>query len=297
MPLFSASQVPPPKNWQDFESLCWDLWRTIWNDPNAIKNGRSGQVQHGVDISGWPFPHSTWVGIQCKGKDNYADQIVTKEELEDEAGKAKKFTPKLSAFIVATSGPKDAVIEQRARELTVLHQKKGLFSVTVMGWGDIVGLLENYPDIIAKHYPWYHTIDWHAEASAAARYLWKHHFPAHRGAILWCPNVTAVFGNDGYDTKQNKPDETADDDRAKQEVELLRMKLQELRIQELGFGVDEGGYTWVVLVDSPKARELNELIWTCYPIGGLKLKIEKDTAWKSLHTYWSFPLREHCLRR
>jgi hypothetical protein len=60
---------------------------------------------------------------------------------------------------------------------------------------------------------------------------------------------------------------------------------------------DEDRYTWVVLVDSPNARELNDLIWTCYPISGLKLEIEKDTAWQSLRTYWSFPLREQCLRR
>jgi len=42
MPMFSATQVPPPKNWQDFEPLCWDLRRRIWKDPGTQKNVRLG---------------------------------------------------------------------------------------------------------------------------------------------------------------------------------------------------------------------------------------------------------------
>lgn len=54
MSNLSNFQHPPPKNWQDFESLCHDLWKEIWKDPNAQKNGRSGQEQHGVDVFGQP---------------------------------------------------------------------------------------------------------------------------------------------------------------------------------------------------------------------------------------------------
>ena len=48
------SQLPPPRNWQDFEDLCFDLFKRIWNDPYARPNGRSGQPQAGVDIYGQP---------------------------------------------------------------------------------------------------------------------------------------------------------------------------------------------------------------------------------------------------
>jgi hypothetical protein len=34
---FSDQQIPPPVNWQKFESLCWDLWRAEWSDPNTKK--------------------------------------------------------------------------------------------------------------------------------------------------------------------------------------------------------------------------------------------------------------------
>jgi tetratricopeptide (TPR) repeat protein len=127
------------------------LWRRIWKDPNAQKNGRRGQEQHGVDVYGQPNGGSAWAGVQCKGKDNYADKKVTKEELRAEVEKAKSFQPALSQFILATTGPKDAAVEQLARELTALQQAQGLFSVTVMGWEDILGLLDNHHDLIDRY--------------------------------------------------------------------------------------------------------------------------------------------------
>ncbi|HEV7857734.1 MAG TPA: hypothetical protein VGO91_03720, partial [Pyrinomonadaceae bacterium] len=74
MTNFHTLQIPAPSNWQDFETLCCDLWRAIWKDPNTIKHGRQGQKQHGVDVSGRPNLHSAWAGVQCKGKDNFTDK-------------------------------------------------------------------------------------------------------------------------------------------------------------------------------------------------------------------------------
>ena len=146
-------QIPPPSNWQDFETLCCDLWRAIWNDPNTQQNGRLGQQQHGVDISGRPTSGSAWAGVQCKGKDNYADKTLTEAEVKAEVEKAKHFKPQLSQYIIATTGPKDANVEQLAREITVAHISSGLFSVTIWSWADIVSRIEDYPEIVEKHYP------------------------------------------------------------------------------------------------------------------------------------------------
>ncbi len=41
-------QIPPPASWEEFEDMCCDLWRLLWNDPNAQTNGRKGQAQAGV---------------------------------------------------------------------------------------------------------------------------------------------------------------------------------------------------------------------------------------------------------
>ena len=62
--------IPKPENWQDFESLCKKLWGEIWGIPHKIKkNGRLGQPQSGVDVSGIPRNETEYLGIQCKGKD------------------------------------------------------------------------------------------------------------------------------------------------------------------------------------------------------------------------------------
>lgn len=166
MSQFSAFQIPPPKNWQDFETLCWDLWRRIWRDPNTQKNGRAGQSQCGVDVSGQCG--GSWCGIQAKGKDNFANQRVTADELAGEVRKAQRFRPALSTFILATTGPKDAAVEQVAREVTERHRASRKFSVTVMGWDDILLLLDDHPDVVAKYYPWARSAhkDWMATQSS-----------------------------------------------------------------------------------------------------------------------------------
>lgn len=152
MPRFSSFQIPPPSKWQDFESLCCDLWREIWKDPNTQKNGRQGQPQHGVDIFGRPDQGELWAGVQCKGKDNYAEKTITEEEVETEVEKAKSFTPRLSQFIIATSGKRDANIQKVARRITEKNLSKGLFSVYIWSWQDILDRLEEFPEIIESYY-------------------------------------------------------------------------------------------------------------------------------------------------
>jgi hypothetical protein len=101
--MFKATntQLPPPENWQDFETLCWDIWKRVWRDPNTQKNGRTGQPQNGVDIFGRPGEGSSHSGIQCKGKDNFIEKSLTESELIGEVEKAKSFTPRIQGYGVA----------------------------------------------------------------------------------------------------------------------------------------------------------------------------------------------------
>ncbi|KKG83066.1 toll/interleukin-1 receptor domain-containing protein [Methanosarcina mazei] len=153
MPCFFNFQVPPPSNWQDFESLCWDLWRGIWEEPYIQKNGRQGQQQNGVDIYGRLHNGILWGGIQCKLKSNDTNKSLTESDVKEEVEKAKNFKPKLSKFIIATTAPKDAKIEEYARKVTEDHLKEGLFSVHIMGWEDIKERLDDYPRVRDKYYP------------------------------------------------------------------------------------------------------------------------------------------------
>ena len=147
-------QIPPPASWEEFEDMCCDLWRLLWNDPNAQKNGRKGQAQAGVDVFGRPDDGSEWAGVQCKGKDNYAEKTLTEKELRDEVDKAKNFTsPITKEYVLATTGLRDAKIQQVAREITQQHKKEGLFPVQVWFWEDIKKKLAEYDGLVKKYYP------------------------------------------------------------------------------------------------------------------------------------------------
>ncbi len=148
-----SEMLPPPNNPEAFESLCLTLWRDIWQDPNAQKNGRNGQPQAGVDVFGQS--QSKWVGVQCKQKDGLLWSELTVKELEAEVQKATEFVPPLSAFILATSGPADEKVQQRAREFTEQHQRDGRFSVTVWSWREIWQELHGRTVLLGKIGPIY----------------------------------------------------------------------------------------------------------------------------------------------
>ncbi len=148
----APTPIPPPENWQDFETLCKKLWGEIWNCSDTIKkNGRSGQVQNGVDVSGAPNNGVEYYGIQCKGKDNYTNSQLTEKEIDTEIAKAQSFKPQLKRFYFATTAVKDAKIEEYIRLKNVENQTKGGFSIDIYSWEDIVDLLKENRDT----YNWY----------------------------------------------------------------------------------------------------------------------------------------------
>jgi hypothetical protein len=55
MPTPSTTDLPRPKSWDEFEDICVDVLKLIWSDPYLVRNGRSGQQQHGVDCYGLPI--------------------------------------------------------------------------------------------------------------------------------------------------------------------------------------------------------------------------------------------------
>ncbi len=148
---FNELQIPPPKYWQQFEDLCLGLFRNIWGDQTAQKNGRTGQPQNGTDI--WGNESGSFVGVQCKGKDVGLGSTLAEQELRSEIEKAKSFNPSLATWTLATTAPKDARIEEVARQITIEHRTTGLFEVRVLGWEDITSLMSQYPEVIEQFYP------------------------------------------------------------------------------------------------------------------------------------------------
>ncbi|HYG63739.1 MAG TPA: NB-ARC domain-containing protein [Thermoanaerobaculia bacterium] len=136
--------LPPLRNWQDFEDLCLDLWRRLWNDPDAQKHGRQGQPQAGVDVYGRPEGGREWAGVQCKR----LEENLTPKVIEEEVEKARTFEPALSRFIIATTARSDVHCQEAARKITDAG-----FPVTVVSWDEICHHLEDHPDLLRKYFP------------------------------------------------------------------------------------------------------------------------------------------------
>ncbi|MBP2615807.1 hypothetical protein [Chryseobacterium jejuense] len=130
----SPLNIHPPKNWQDFETLCLKLWGGIWKIPNEIEfNSDNAQGQNGVDIYGPVNNGLNYNGIQCKNKKlnliNGLPNRITIKDIQEEIDKAKGFQPSLSKLIIATSLPKDQKVEEYVRTTSVENIKNGLFSI------------------------------------------------------------------------------------------------------------------------------------------------------------------------
>ena len=142
--------LPKPANWQDFENLCFKLWKQIWGDPNAKHNGRNGQTQNGVDIYGKAPFDDHYTGIQCKGKNSNYDKKLTSKEIDKECDNAKEFKPPIGIFIMATTSPRDVKIQEHCRKINT--QKVYNFKVDTWFWDDIEEEVQCRPDIMKEFY-------------------------------------------------------------------------------------------------------------------------------------------------
>jgi tetratricopeptide (TPR) repeat protein len=157
VPMLSIEelQIPPPKTWEKFERLFRDLQQAELQDLDIQLNCRAGQKQKGVDVVGWSATLNGWVGMQCKVKDRNLGAILTVGELRKEVLNARKFQPPLSKYIIATTSPRDAVLQEEARKITHRHRKSGHFTVHVWAWDDVVDLLSKHDEIFHRYYGHY----------------------------------------------------------------------------------------------------------------------------------------------
>ena len=144
--------IPPPKTWEQFEDLCLALFRAVWQDAAAQKNGGQGQQQLGVDIFGINHAQDggLW-GVQCIAMPD--GQSVGVARINQALAKADQFRPKLAGFIVATNSLADGRVLQHCKISSNERAVQGLFPVLVFDWGQIQTLLRSNPQVAKKFYP------------------------------------------------------------------------------------------------------------------------------------------------
>lgn len=158
----SQWQVPPPRDWDKFERLCADLWSEMWQDHNLQRFGRSGQRQDGIDIFGTISTNKKLAAVQCKKKDitsTEPDESLTADEIQKIVDEAKKFKEPLSEFVIAYTGKRDTNLQLTALKISKEHEVKGLFTVHIYSWDDILQKLGNYSGVFRKHLPEFSSLN------------------------------------------------------------------------------------------------------------------------------------------
>lgn len=135
-----------PKNWQDFEDVCKELWRDNWPCREIQSHGRNGQAQYGVDVFGIPDGEDKYYGIQCKHKS--IGEELTEIEVDHEVEEALKFPAPLKMLYIATTAKNDAKIQKYVMKRDVENRKKGLFGIRVYSWSEISDLLRQHTKVL-----------------------------------------------------------------------------------------------------------------------------------------------------
>lgn len=155
MSKLAATQIPKPADEQAFERASAVLWRCLLGDPSVQRNGRRGQRQNGVDLSGWRDGNpDRLVGIQCKLKGD--GQFLGEAEVREELRKALTFKPALQEYFITTTAPDDVAMQELARELTLELRKQGrMLLVYIWGWNTLEEHISEHQEALRAFDPSY----------------------------------------------------------------------------------------------------------------------------------------------
>ena len=144
MPQPHTAKLPAPSSPSEFEDMCVDALR-IRFCATAQRNGRSGQRQDGVDIV--VRTNSGYLGAQCKNVVSLDLALV--RELSHAA---RAFKPPLASFVVLTTVPRDARLQEDVR--VHFHDHPEPFTIDVLFWEDIVAHLTSERGVVEKFWSW-----------------------------------------------------------------------------------------------------------------------------------------------
>ena len=143
------SYLPPPRGWDAFEAIVFDVFTQRLQNDGLKRYGRNGQEQRGVDILG-TMASDKYLGIQCK---NHPGSAITTSEIDAEIAKAETFTLPLSRYIIATSAPRDAAVTAYVFAVSNQRREAGKFPIEIFFWDDLWQELARNPELVRAHYP------------------------------------------------------------------------------------------------------------------------------------------------
>lgn len=141
---FDDYNIPTLKSWEQFQKMVCELFREIWQDPDAQEFGRKGQKQDGIDIVGKRKGESKYEAVQAT-----IEEPLTEGKIKRDYESSQKLGFKLSKFIIASSSKRDVALQKIAINLT----DQGPYPCKIWFWDDLVERLADYSHIHKKYYP------------------------------------------------------------------------------------------------------------------------------------------------
>jgi cellulose synthase operon protein C len=151
VPDISATEIPKPLNWQDFQRSSRVLFRCLLRDDNIQEFGGEGQTQHGIDLFGYRNGDTSLpVGIQCRR----IKSSLTEKKMRSDLEEARAIKPALTEFIFATTADRDKDVQLAAARLTTELKESGWdCRVTVMAWPDLQHDIAQHQDALRAFSP------------------------------------------------------------------------------------------------------------------------------------------------
>lgn len=143
-----TNELAFPTTEDQFEEMCFHLYRKEWNDPGCTRLGGSGQGQFGLDIIGTSGAQQ--IGVQCK---HYVKTPFTLATVERDVEKADKAGIAVDHIIFATTAGNKSELVLKVRDLSNARRKAGKFTVSVAFWQELSGMLRLNKEVAREYVP------------------------------------------------------------------------------------------------------------------------------------------------
>lgn len=143
-----TNELAFPTTEDQFEEMCFHLYRKEWNDPGCTRLGGVGQGQFGLDIIGTNGARQ--IGVQCK---HYVKKPFTLATVEGDIEKADKAGIAIDHVIFATTAANKSELVLKVRDLSNARKKAGKFTVSVAFWQELSGMLRLNKEVGREYVP------------------------------------------------------------------------------------------------------------------------------------------------